>query len=92
MYLERLTVLGIIEANTIELAQNRFIEAEHSVLECEHHLTNLSALESPNCNIQSVGKNYWRITSKTKPAIEVHVSVDEKTGLIKRINWRQAFE
>jgi hypothetical protein len=92
VYLERLTVLSIIETNTKELAQHRFIEAENSVLACEHHLTNLSALESPNCHIQSVGNHYWRITSKTKPAIEVHVLIDEKTGSTKRINWRQVLE
>ena len=90
--LERLTTLRIIEVNTIKSEQSKFIAAEKSITQCEAHISNLSALAENHCHIQSVGKNIWRITSKEKPAIEIHIHVDEKTGAVKRINWRQIFE
>lgn len=92
VHLERLTALRIIEVETIKAAQNKFIAAEKSITQCEAHISNLSALAENHCHIQSVGKNIWRITSKEKPAIEIHIHVDEKTGAVKRINWRQIFE
>lgn len=91
-HLERLTALRLIEIMTIESAQIKFIAAEKSITQCETHISNLSALASNDCYIQSVGKNIWRITSKEKPAIEIHVHVDEKTGVANRLNWRQIFE
>lgn len=92
VYLERLTVMRMIEVKTIEQANAQFIAAEKSVLECEANITNLSALTENHCFIQSVGKNYWLISSKEKPTIQVHVLVDEKSGTVSRLNWRQAFE
>ena len=92
VYLERLTVLRMMEVKTIEYAQNRFIEAEKMVLECEENITHLSLLKEDRCFIQSVGKGLWLISSKEKPSIQIHVFVDEKSGSVTRLNWRQAFE
>ena len=92
IYLERLNVLRIAEVRTVEQAQNHFLAAEKAVLDCEKNLTNLSGLEENNCFIQSMGKSRWLITSKEKPAIQIGVVVDEKTGVVTRLNWRQVFE
>ncbi len=91
-YLERLIVLRAVEVKTIEYSQERFIAAEKTVLECESHITKLSALTENHCFIQSVGKNQWLISSKEKPSIQIHVLIDEKSGVVNRLNWRQAFE
>jgi len=92
VYLERLTALRIVEVKTIELAQKRFMAAEKSVIDCVNSITNLSALIENNCFIQPAGKNQWLISSKEKPIIHIYVLVDEKSGLVTRLNWRQAFE
>ena len=76
----------------MRLAKNNFIASEKAVLDCEKNITALAQLKENDCFIQSVGKNHWLITSKTKPAIQIGVVVDEKTGVVSRINWRQAFE
>lgn len=91
-YLERLGSLRIIEVSTMQSAQNNFMNAERSVLECEKNLTNLAELKDNACFIQAIGKNYWLITSKEKPAIQIGVVIDEKTGVVSRVNWRQIFE
>lgn len=92
VYLERLSALRIVEVKTMELAQIHFVEAEKAVLDCEKNLTALADLKENTCFIQSVGKNRWLISSKEKPAIQIGVVVDEKTGAITRVNWRQIFE
>ena len=92
VYLERLTSLRVLEAKTIEYAQERFMSAEKSVLECEKNITHIAALSENHCFIQSVSKGLWRISSKEKPNIHIHVLVDEKSGHVTRLNWRQAFE
>lgn len=84
--------MRIIEANTMRLAKNQFVAAENSVFECEKNITSLGKLNENLCFIQSAGKNRWLITSKEKPAIQIGVVVDEKTGIATRLNWRQAFE
>jgi hypothetical protein len=91
-YLERLTSLRTLEVKTIMQAQEQFIAAEKAVLECEKNITNVSAISENDCFIQSLGKGLWLISSKEKPSIQIHVLVDEKSGLITRVNWRQAFE
>lgn len=91
-YLERLSSMRIIEVNTMQEAKNHFIAAEKSVLECEKNLTNLAHLHTNNCFIQSIGKNRWLLSSKVKPAIQIGIVIDEKTGAATRINWRQVFE
>jgi hypothetical protein len=91
-YLEGLNAMRIVEVKTIEVAQRNFISAENAVSECEKNLTALADLKENRCFIQSAGKNYWLISSKEKPAIQVSVFIDEKTGVATRMNWRQVFE
>jgi hypothetical protein len=92
VHLERLTALRIIEVKTIALAQQNFIAAEKSILDCEQNLSTLSTLTENHCFTQPISKNIWFITSKPKPTIQVHVVLDEKSGTTKRLNWRQSFE
>ena len=92
VYLERLTAVRTIGVNTIKLAQERFIVAEESVIECERNITNLSLLTQSPCFIQPAGKNQWLISSKEKPSIQIHILIDEKSGTVTRLNWRQVFE
>lgn len=92
IYLERLTVLRMMEVKTIESAQSRFMEAERAVLKCEENITHSLALAEDYCSFESVGKSIWLISSKEKPSIQIHVLVDEKAGSVTRLNWRQAFE
>jgi hypothetical protein len=87
-----LTALHIIEVKTIEHAQERFMAAEKAVIECEDNITKLFELTENHCFIQSIGKNQWLISSKEKPFIHISVLVDEKSGVVTRLNWRQAFE
>ena len=90
--LERLGSMRAIEVSTAQKAQNHFIAAEKAVLECEQNLTSLASLNTNDCVVQSVGKNYWLISSKEKPIIQIAVVIDEKTNTVTRINWRQVFE
>ena len=76
----------------MELAQKNFVAAEKAVLDCEKNLTTLADLKENTCFVQSAGKNRWLITSKEKPAIQIGVVIDEKTGVTTRVNWRQIFE
>jgi len=95
LYLERLTILRIIQVKTIELMQEQFMIAEKAVLECETNIAKLvEAIEKSeiNCIIQAAGKNQWLISSREKPRIQTHILVDETSGLVTRLNWRQAFE
>jgi hypothetical protein len=90
--LERLTALRVIEVKTLESAQQNFISAEKAILDCEKNLSMLSALNEHYCFIQPISQNLWLITSKQKPAVQVHVALDEKSSTTRRLNWRQAFE
>ena len=91
-YLERMTALALIETNTIKTSHRSFVAAEKSILECEQNISQITVLAENHCFIQSVGKNIWLISSKQKPSIQVHVYLDEKTGIATRLNWRQSFE
>ena len=92
VYLERMTMLSIVELNTMTASRRGLIAAEKSIVECEKNISNLSALTENVCFIQPAGKNIWLITSKQKPGVQIHVFLDEKTGLATRLNWRQVFE
>jgi hypothetical protein len=92
VHLERLTALRIVEVKTIEMVQKNFIAAEKVVLDCQNNLNTLSALTENSCFIKPISKNIWLIISKQKPAIQIHVALDEKSGIATRINWWQAFE
>lgn len=91
-HLERLTALEIVGVNSYVESQKKFITAERSLLECERHLSNITALENASCHIQSAGKNLWLISSIEKPILEVLVYHDVKTNVVTRLNWRQSFE
>lgn len=91
-YLEKLNALRIVEVRTMEIAQKHFVASEKVALECEQNINNISKLEGNTCFIQSAGKNRWLIASKEKPAIQIGVLIDEKTGVVTRVNWRQVFE
>jgi len=92
MQLERLAALEVMSVNTYAEAQKEFIAAEKALLECEQHISNITALVNPTCHIQSVGKNLWLISSKSKPSLEILIFLDEKTNIATRLNWRQNFE
>ena len=91
-YIERLGALRIIEVNTMIESQKKFIAAEKAVQECQENITALSQAQSSLCFIQPAGNHRWRISSKEKPGIQIVVAVDEKTGVVTRLNWRQVFE
>jgi len=91
-YIERLGALRIIEVNTMSESQKKFIAAEKAVQECEENITALSQAQSSLCFIQPAGNHRWLISSKEKPGIQIGVAVDEKTGVVTRLNWRQVFE
>ena len=90
--LERLAALEVMSVNTYAETQKGFIAAEKTLIECEQHLSNITVLVNPTCHIQSVGKNLWLISSKSKPSLEALIFLDEKTNIATRINWRQKFE
>ena len=91
-HLEQWSALKIMHVNTIKATQAQFMKSEQAVIECEKHILNLLNQSEKKCNIQIAGKNIWMISSKEKPAIQIHVQVDESSGVVTRINWRQAFE
>ena len=90
--LGRLAALEVMSVNTYTQSQKEFIAAEQSLIECEQHLSNITVLENPTCQIQSAGKNFWLISSKSKPSLEILVFLDEKNNITTRLNWRQKFE
>lgn len=92
VYLERMAALSIVELGTMTTARRGFIAAEKAVVECEKNISNISALTENACFIQPAEKNIWLITSKQKPGVQIHVFLDEKTGVTTRLNWRQVFE
>ena len=91
-YLERMAALSRIETSTMRAAHRNFVAAEKAVMECEQNISQITALAENHCFIQSAGKNIWLISSKQKPSIQIHVYLDEKTGIATRLNWRQSFE
>jgi Tfp pilus assembly protein PilX len=90
--LERLVALEVMSVNTYAESQKEFIAAEKALIECEQHLSNITALENPACHLQSAGKNLWLISSKSKPRLEALIFLDDKTHIATRVNWRQNFE
>ena len=90
--LERLTALEVMNVNTYAEVQKRFIAAEKNLIECERHLSNVTALVNPACYIQSAGKNLWLVSSNSRPSLEALIFLDDKTHIATRLNWRQKFE
>jgi hypothetical protein len=91
-YIERLGALRIIEVNSMSESQKKFIAAEKVIQECEENLTALSQSQSSLCFIEPAGNHRWLISSKEIPGIQIGVVIDEKTGVVTRLNWRQIFE
>ena len=91
-HLERLAALEIISTSSYLKSHQNFMATEKALLECQQHLSNISKLENGSCHIQSAGKNYWFISTKEKPTLEVLVFLDPKTNSVTRLNWRQQFE
>ena len=91
-YIERLGALRIVEVITMAKSQKKFIAAEKAVQECEENISALSQAQTSLCFIESAGNHRWLISSKEKPGIQIGVLVDEKTGAVTRLNWRQLFE
>jgi hypothetical protein len=90
--LERLTALEVMNVDTHAEAQKGYIAAEKTLIECEQHLSNITVLENPTCQIQSAGKNLWLVMSNSKPSLETLILLDDKTHIATRLNWRQKFE
>lgn len=90
--LERLGALRMIEVNTLSASHQDFVAAEKVVQECAENITALTQAQSILCFIQPAGNHYWLISSKQKPAIQIGILVDAKTGVVTRLNWRQVFE
>ncbi|WP_231969907.1 hypothetical protein [Polynucleobacter necessarius] len=92
IYIERLGALRIVEINTMVESQKKWISAEKAVQACEENITALSQAHSSLCFTESLGNQRWLISSKETPGIQIGDLVDETTGIVTRINWRQIFE
>lgn len=90
--LERLGALRMMEMNAVRASYEQFTAAEKAVQECADNITALTQSQSNLCFIQPAGKQHWLISSKQKPAIQIGILVDAKTGVVTRLNWRQVFE
>ena len=92
--LESLTTQSSIELKAMTDAQEQFFSAEKSVVECEHELAQrvISNVSDSSCIYRDMGNHVWKISSKQKPGVEVHVYVDPQTDSAQRLNWRQTFE
>lgn len=92
--LESLATQSLIELETMTDAQEQFFSAEKTVVECEHYLAQRANrnVSDSNCIYRDMGNHVWRISSKQKPGVEVHVYVDPQTDTAQRLNWRQTFE
>jgi hypothetical protein len=87
-----MTSQSIVELKNMTDAQERFIAAERAIVECEKSLALNISTSDEICDIQSNGQHVWKITSKQKPGIEVHVNSYPEGKEWQRLNWRQTFE
>ena len=87
-----MTSQSIVELKSLTDAQERFIAAERAIVECEKSLALNTLIGDGVCDIQSVSHHVWKITSKQKPGIEVHVYRHPEGTEWQRLNWRQTFE
>lgn len=90
--LERMSALEIIHSNTVVASGKQFIAAEKTLYQCESNFMNIANDEDASCHLQSAGKYLWLISTKENPRLEILVHLDEKTGVVSRLNWRQQFE
>lgn len=87
-----MTSQSILELKSMTNAQERFIATERTIVECEKSLAFNTSIGDEICEIQLIGQHVWKITSKQKPGIEVHVYRHPESAEWQRLNWRQAFE
>ena len=92
LYLERMNALELIHIQTQSQIQEKFIQAEKIILECQADLLLAMDEHHPNCDFHSPQKNYWLISNLEKPQIEVLVFMDSQQGVLTRLNWRQVFD
>lgn len=90
--LERMSALEIMSGNTVVVSGQQFIAAEKALDSCESDFMNTANHANSPCYLQSAGKDLWLISTKENPRLEVLVHFDEKTGAVRRLNWRQQFE
>ena len=88
----RMTSQSIVEMKNMTDAQERFIAAERAIVDCEKSLAHNTSTGDEICDIQSISLHIWKITSKQKPGIEVHVYRHPDSAEWQRLNWRQTFE
>ena len=91
-YLERMTALQMMATHTIKTTQSEFIRAEEKLLDCESNISNMTALPSDICIMQSVSKQLWKVSTTGHIALEALVYLDETTGYATRLSWRQVFK
>ena len=91
-YFTGMTSQSIVELKNMTDAQERFIAAERAIVECEKSLALNTSTGDGVCDIQSISQHVWKITSKQKPGIEVHVYRHPEGAEWQRLNWRQTFE
>lgn len=87
-----MTALMMIEVNTMKVAQQQWVLAENAVIECKKSIGSPSSVSERDCIIEPIQTHVWKMTSKSKPSIEVYTYVDPISGQTTRLNWRQAFE
>ena len=92
LYFEKINALELIQIQTQSQSQEKFIQAEKIILDCQTDLILGVSDHHPNCDFHSPQKNYWLISNLEKPQIEVLVFVDSQQGILKRLNWRQVFD
>ena len=91
-YLQRITALEIIATQTIKTTQAEFIAAEKKLLECEQNISNMAALPSNVCVVQSIGKQLWKISTTGLVTLESVIHLDDTSGNATRLSWRQTFK
>ena len=90
-YLQRITALEIIGTQTMKTTQAGFITAEKKLLECERNISNVAALPSDVCVVQSIGKRLWKVSTVGLVTLESVIHLDDASGSTTRLSWRQAF-
>lgn len=90
--MERMTTLEMISNTAVVTSGKQFIAAEHALEKCQVEMMSIVHSANSPCHLQSVGKDLWLISTKENPRLEILVHLDEKTGAVRRLNWRQQFD
>ena len=91
-YLQRLTALELIATETMKSSQVELIAAEGALMACEGNIANISILPSNTCVFESIGQQFWKISTTGSVTIESVIYLDEVSGISTRLSWRQAFK